>query len=136
MIIKAAYYPHQLPTKIVLELPDGSYKMTDLSPFRAVTEDELAPVAFFRPVMGDEIPDYTLRLYFLSKQTDPILKRLRVSAGITQRGLADAAGLNLRQLQKIESGEIKIQNITLANAKKLADALGVKMEDLLAVPEE
>ena len=64
------------------------------------------------------------------------LRELRSVAGLSQTKLSESSGINLRQLQKIESGEIKIQNITLANAKKLADALGVKMEDLLAVPEE
>lgn len=59
------------------------------------------------------------------------LKDRRQAAGLTQKGLAGAAAMNLRQIQKIEAGEIRIENITLGNAKKLADALGVQIEALL-----
>ena len=60
------------------------------------------------------------------------VREKRLSAGLTQAKLAAAAGINLRQVQKIESGEIRVENITLGNAAKLAAALGVKIEDLLA----
>lgn len=59
------------------------------------------------------------------------IRQMRTDAGLSQAQLAAAAGINLRQLQKIEAGEIKLPNITLATGKKLADALGVKIEDLL-----
>lgn len=55
----------------------------------------------------------------------------RQAAGLTQRVLAAAAEMNIRQIQKLEAGEIQIGNITLANAKRLADAFGCKIEDLL-----
>lgn len=60
------------------------------------------------------------------------VKELRAAAGLTQAQLAEAAGINVRQIQKIECGEINVLNITLGNAAKLAAALGVKVEDLLA----
>lgn len=56
---------------------------------------------------------------------------LRKAAGLTQKGLADAAGINIRQIQKIEAGEIQIGNITLKNAKALADALHTSIDSLL-----
>lgn len=59
------------------------------------------------------------------------LKQMRIAQGLTQQALANVAGLNISQIQKMESGEIKIGNITLANAAKLARALGIKIEDLL-----
>ena len=50
---------------------------------------------------------------------------LRQSRGLTQKALAEQTGINIRQIQKIEKGEIKIDNITLKNAIALADALGI-----------
>lgn len=60
-----------------------------------------------------------------------ILKDRRLELGLSQRALADAAGLNLRQLQKMESGEISMGNVTLKNALALADALGVDVRKLV-----
>ena len=59
------------------------------------------------------------------------LRERRSAAQLTQAQLAAAAGVNIRQIQKIEAGEIQIGNVTLANAARLAQALGVKIEDLL-----
>ena len=64
-------------------------------------------------------------------RSDSTIKALRVAAGFTQKGLAEAAGLNIRQLQKLEAGEILAGNLTLRNALGLADALGVDVRDLL-----
>jgi len=60
-----------------------------------------------------------------------MITELRKSAGLTQKALADASGINIRQIQKIESGEVQIGNITLKNAKALADALHVSIDSLL-----
>lgn len=60
------------------------------------------------------------------------IRQLRTDAGLSQAKLAAAAGINLRQLQKIEAGEIKLPNITLANALRLAKALNTTVEDLAA----
>lgn len=59
------------------------------------------------------------------------LKDLRQAAGMTQAALAEKSGVNIRQIRKIELGEIKIGNITLQNAARLAGALGVSAEALL-----
>ena len=56
---------------------------------------------------------------------------LRAATGLTQQALADKSGLNIRQIQKIEKGEIAIENITLKNALSLAEALGVEPKDLI-----
>ena len=60
-----------------------------------------------------------------------MLKTLRKAAGMTQGDLAAASGINIRQIQKIETGEIQVENITLKNAKSLADALHVSIDSLL-----
>ena len=59
------------------------------------------------------------------------IKELRKAAGLTQRQLADAAGLNIRQIQKIEAGEIEPGNMTAKNVFALADALGVDARRLI-----
>lgn len=59
------------------------------------------------------------------------LKELRLSAGLTQTGLARISGVNVRQIQRVEGGESRIENITLGNAARLAAALGVRIETLL-----
>lgn len=60
------------------------------------------------------------------------LKACRLEQGLSQKALAEAAGVNIRQLQKMESGEIALGNVTLKNALALADALGVDVRDLIA----
>lgn len=59
------------------------------------------------------------------------LRDLRAAAKLTQAQLAAAAGVNVRQIQKIEAGEIQIANVTLSNAARIARALGVRIEELL-----
>lgn len=59
------------------------------------------------------------------------LRELRQKAGLTQKELAIRSGVNIRQIQRVELGTSQIENVTLVNAKRLADALGVKIEDLI-----
>jgi len=59
------------------------------------------------------------------------IRDYRLSRGLTQQQLADAALLNRSQIQKLERGEIQVGNITLANAARLAAALGIEIDDLL-----
>ncbi len=58
------------------------------------------------------------------------LKSLRRSAGLTQRQLADAAGIFVTQVQKLESGEAKIENLRWYTVLSLSDALGVPADKL------
>jgi len=59
------------------------------------------------------------------------VKRLRLDAKLTQSTLAEATGLNIRHIQKIEAGEVSLKNITASTSSKLAAALGVTMEELM-----
>ena len=61
----------------------------------------------------------------------PTVKELRTKAGITQQQLADATGINIRQIRKIESGEIKMENITAKNFLALAEVLETDPRSLL-----
>ena len=59
------------------------------------------------------------------------LKKLRTAKNMTQKQLADGSGVNIRQIQRVENGDSDMPNITLGNAIKLADALGVDVKELL-----
>lgn len=51
--------------------------------------------------------------------------------GMTQKELSEKSGINIRQIQKYESGEYDTGNMTLRNAIALAMALECSVEDLL-----
>ena len=53
--------------------------------------------------------------------------------GITQETLAEATGLNVRTIQRIESGEVDPRLYTL---RSIADALEVNLEELLPEPTQ
>lgn len=55
----------------------------------------------------------------------------RIQAGLTQKALAEKAGVNIRMIQKLEGGEILAENVTAKNLLSIADALGVEMGSLL-----
>ena len=62
---------------------------------------------------------------------DMNIKDRRKELGMTQQELANMSGINIRQIQRFELETSKIENITLINAKRLADALGIQIDDLL-----
>jgi uncharacterized Tic20 family protein len=53
--------------------------------------------------------------------------------GITQEALSEVTGLNVRTIQRIESGEVDPRLYTL---KSIADALDVNLEELLPEPTQ
>lgn len=63
------------------------------------------------------------------------LRDLRAKADLSQQALADAAGVSISQIQRLESGAAKLENITLKNAVAIADALGVEPRALLATEQ-
>lgn len=64
------------------------------------------------------------------KQLSPLLA-IRTQKGLTQTKLAELSGINARQIRKIETGEIKAANVTVGTMQALANALGIKIEDLI-----
>jgi len=56
------------------------------------------------------------------------IKAIRSRKGVTQDQLAELAGLNRVHLYRIENGR---QSMTLRTLKIIADALDVKMRDLI-----
>ena len=59
------------------------------------------------------------------------LKAARTAAGMTQKQLAAASGISLRTLQHYEQGSKDISQAAAVTVYRLAQALGVSMEQLL-----
>jgi transcriptional regulator with XRE-family HTH domain len=57
------------------------------------------------------------------------IRRIRTEKGFTQDAFADRAGLNRSHMGEIERGE---SNVTIQTLKIIADALKVKIVDLVA----
>ena len=55
----------------------------------------------------------------------------RTALEMTQRELSEKSGINIRQIQKYESGEYDTGNMTLRNALALSEALKCEARDLL-----
>lgn len=55
---------------------------------------------------------------------------LRLLRGLTQTELSEKAGMTVTQLQRIEYGERKVENLSLKTAISLAKALNVRVEEL------
>jgi transcriptional regulator with XRE-family HTH domain len=60
------------------------------------------------------------------------VKMYRKKQGLTQTDLANRASLNIRQIQKIENGEVQTENITLKTMQAIAQALNAKIDDLIS----
>lgn len=60
------------------------------------------------------------------------IKAYRKKQGLTQTDLANRAGLNIRQIQKIENEEAQTENVTLKTMQAIAQALHVKIDDLIS----
>ena len=52
-------------------------------------------------------------------------------AGMTQADLAEASGVNIRQIQRVELGEAEAGNLTAKNLIAIADALHVDIRRLI-----
>ena len=61
------------------------------------------------------------------------LKWAREMRGYSQQSLADATGVNVRNIRAMECGQIDINKAYASTVYKLATALGVTMEELLDV---
>ena len=59
------------------------------------------------------------------------LKSYREQRGLSQSGLADRSGISVRMIQHYEQGDKDINKAAVQTVKKLADALNVKIEDLI-----
>lgn len=59
------------------------------------------------------------------------LKHYRLKAGMTLAQLSEKSGVNVRQIQRVESGQSKAGNLTAKNFLALADALAIEPHELI-----
>lgn len=64
------------------------------------------------------------------------LKIIRVNSGMTQQQLADASGVNIRQIRRVELGTSDAGNMSARNLLAIADVLGVDPRSLLDKPDK
>ena len=57
--------------------------------------------------------------------------RLRCKRGLTHAAFADGVGVNIRTVQKLESGEQDIMSVSLGLGLRIADFLGVPPRELV-----
>lgn len=82
-------------------------------------------------LLTDEQAQAELRKLSPAQEEPNRIKTLRRAAKLTQKQLADVAGIDIRNLQRYESGEFDVANMSLSVAVKIADALGVDAKKLL-----
>lgn len=63
------------------------------------------------------------------------LQQARIAAGMTQKDLAEASGVNLRMIQHYEQGVKDIRVAQAVTVLRLADALHVSAWDLIKQKE-
>ena len=90
---------------------------------RTISNVGCMPVADAKKLGDDEIykgyPTTTWLLYY------------RLKSGMTQAELSKKSGIYIRQIQKVESGEIEAGNMAAKTLFALADALGADARELL-----
>lgn len=59
------------------------------------------------------------------------LEWVRLGAGMGQQELAEKAGVNVRQIQRVELGEAEAGNLSARNLLAMADTLDVDPRDLI-----
>lgn len=72
--------------------------------------------------------DHTTALKWRYKNNN--VREIRNQRGLTLQELSAKTGVNIRQITKLEQGEINIENITAKNLMALAEGLGVAPQDL------
>jgi hypothetical protein len=87
MLINGAWYINELPNDIVLELPNGALKHTELTPFRYVKETDLNPYNGYHPrkIKGQPVPDYLYPFYGLEKSAESLSEVIRVRVSPSEK---------------------------------------------------
>ncbi len=69
MQINGAWYLDSLPTMLVIEKPDNTLAMSNITPFRELTAEDLKTYAGYHPrkCKGQPLPQYLYRFYGLER---------------------------------------------------------------------
>ncbi len=139
MLIKQLYTIGD-PVRALIELPDGTFATFLLACGHKLGEADLTrsasplPREIYLAAMhaqeydSPELRALQMRTFGLT--TSPIVQA-RWDAGLTQQELADRSGVNIRQIQKAESGETDPAKMAAGNLLSIADVLGVDPRTLI-----
>jgi DNA-binding XRE family transcriptional regulator len=86
-----------------------------------------------RPLECISISSLSMTNNDLAKHFGNIIRKLRVEAELSQESFAQLCGLHRTYVGAVERGE---KNVTLETAKKIADALGMKLSSIIALLED
>lgn len=124
------------PDEIRLELPEG-YTLGETTRGEPIIVDEQGQCCELCPTRrGNGILAVSLtRTKALQRAPEYVapvpLQDARLNAELTQQQLADASGVNVRQIRRVELGESDAGNMTARNLQAIADVLGVSIRNLI-----
>lgn len=76
---------------------------------------------------------YNCPMSVFAKKIGAIIKKQRLSLGLSQEALAALCGLNRSYVGEVERGSVEISAI---NLKRIADGLKIKLSELIRLYEE
>ncbi len=101
--VKGSWYVDQLPTKIVIELKDGSLEMFNLSPFKKITFRDLLQYKGLHPrkLKGDPLPEMLYQYYGLTHYKETMSEVIKIRLKPSERDklstVAEAADLSVSE---------------------------------------
>jgi ribosome-binding protein aMBF1 (putative translation factor) len=122
--LRAQWIAHALDGNPVDEVEDADLVVTTPAALEEMLEDAAASAAFHATRDQEAVPAELVDRLLSGENPVKVWREYR---GLSQRGLAARAGLNFTYLSQIETGARKGPVQTM---KKLAEALGVDLDDL------
>jgi hypothetical protein len=103
MLINGAWYINQLPTEIVLELPDGTLKHIALTPFRHIKNTDLKTYHGYHPrkMKGQPVPAYLYPFYGLEHSNDSLSEVIRLRVSPHEKAAFEAYAASLEPQQNV-----------------------------------
>lgn len=105
---------------------EGETLIEEFYDSRILTEDEYIEECKAEEDWEDYIDGKQIRLERMTS-----LKEMREAKRMSQSQLASLSGINYRTLQQYEQGNRDIHKASVDTVLKLADVLGVKIEDII-----
>jgi ribosome-binding protein aMBF1 (putative translation factor) len=122
--LRAQWIAHALDARPVDEVEGADLVVTTPAALEEMLEDAAATAAFHKTRDQESVPAEMVDRLLAGENPVKIWREYR---GLSQRALAAQAGLNFAYLSQIETGARKG---TIETRKKLAQALGVDLDDL------
>lgn len=123
--VRAQWITHALDARPVDEDEDADLVVTTPAALEEMLEEAEATAAYHRARDQERVPIELVDRLLTGEKPVKVWREYR---GLSQRALAAQAGLNFAYLSQIETGARKG---TVKTMKKLAQALGVDLDDLI-----